>query len=104
MGDYLAGLLDHALTCEVEGRAADRKTPASIRVEPVRRHRRVAVHDLDLFHPVAEEISGHLRPGGLVALAVRRRARDDLERARRQAAHGRGLPAAGAEADRAEDP
>ena len=66
-------------------------------------HRGVAVQHLDVVGRDAEHVGHDLRPGRLVALAVRRGARDHVDGAGRQARDRRRVPAAGRVADRAED-
>ena len=102
--DDLARLLDDLLTRRPECGAADREPAAAVRVQPVRRDARVAVQHLHLGGIAAELVGDDLRPRRLVALAVRRGAGDDLERAGREAPDRGRLPASRRVADRAEDP
>src|SRR2546428_13634088 len=84
----------------LHGDAAHRKAAAPERVVPhARRLERVAVPDLDVVRADPKGVGRDLRPGGLVALTVRRRAGEDLHGACRMDADARALVAAPAHAE-----
>ena len=86
-------LRDHLLPGVPERDPADRERPRAVRVHPELRRGSVPVNHLDVIDSDAELIGDDLREGRLVALTVRRRARDDLDGAERLEAHRRGVPA-----------
>ena len=104
VGDDPLRLRDHLLGGVVEGDSADGETAAPVRVQPELHHRGVAVDHLDLLDRDPEPVGDDLRERRHVALPVRRGADQDLDGPGREAADRGGVPAAGAVADRAEDP
>ena len=101
---YSAGLGDHLLGGVVERDAADGEAATAVRVEAELHGGRVAVDDLDLVDGDPDPLGDDLREGRHVPLPVRRGADQDLNGSGRKAADGGCVPAAGAVADRPEDP
>jgi hypothetical protein len=79
----LPRLVDHLPRRPVNGRCADRRTPAPVRVPAARRDVGVAEQDLHIVHGNAEGIGDDLRERRLVALSMRGRAHDDDDLPRR---------------------
>ena len=104
VGGDRAGLVDHLVERHVDGDAADGQRARAVGVEPERADRGVGVQHLDVVGVDAEPVGHDHRPGGLVALAVRRGAGDDLHLVGRQRPAPWPLPAAGRVVERGRAP
>ena len=100
----LLGLADHLLRRVDDGDAADDQRPRAVGVEALRRDLGVAVQDLDVLERHAELVGDDLAERRLVPLPVRGGAGDDLDLAGGQHPDRRGLPAARAVGQRAQQP
>ena len=103
MRDDRARLRHDLLAGVMERDPADRERAAAVGVHAELRDGSVAVQHLDVVDADAELVGDDLRKRRLVALAVRRGARDDLHRAERLEADRRRVPAADRVADGTED-
>ena len=97
------GLLDDLVGGADDGLGADDERARAVGVHALGRDLGVAMEHLDVLERDAEPVGDDLAPRRLVALAVRRDARDDLDLAGREHADAGALPAAGAVVERAED-
>ena len=90
-GDLL-GLVDDAVAGHGDGHATDGERSRSVGVHAQRGDGRVGVQHVDVVGADPEPLGDDHRPRRLVALAVRRTARDHLHLGRRQDAHRGRLP------------